>query len=42
MAKLGSKKAQKMLREGQAQGHKLTGKQKRLFGAIVSGQKRRK
>jgi len=41
MAKLGPKKARKMLREGQAQGHKLTGKQKRLFGALASGKRKR-
>ena len=41
MAKLGPRKAKKMLREGQAQGHKLTGKQKRLFGALASGKRKR-
>lgn len=37
--KLSASKAKKILKEGVAQGHKLTGKQKRFFGAIAGGQK---
>ncbi len=40
--KLTSVKAKKILREGVAQGKKLTGKQKRFFGAIAGGQRPRK
>lgn len=40
MAKtLSSRKAKKILSEGTAQGHPLTDKQKRFFGAIAGGQK---
>ena len=35
---LSSEKAKKMLSEGMAQGHKLTKKQKRFFGAVAGGQ----
>lgn len=34
-------KAKKILRHGSVKGHKLTGKQKRFFGAIAGGKKRR-
>jgi hypothetical protein len=37
--KLTSQKAKTILREGTAQGHKLTKKQKRFFGAIAGGAK---
>ena len=36
---LSSTKARLMLHEGKARGHKLTGKQRRLFGLIASGKK---
>jgi hypothetical protein len=39
--KLTSKKAKMILKDDSAQGHKLTGKQKRFFGAIAGGQKPR-
>lgn len=39
MAQLKAGKARKMLRENQAQGHKLTPRQKRYFGWIVGGRK---
>lgn len=39
--KLTSKKAKKILKDGTAQGHKLTAKQKRFFGAVAGGQKPR-
>ena len=42
MAKLTKAKAKKILRHGSVRGHKLTGKQKRLFGARAGGQKLRK
>ena len=35
--KLTKQKARKMLKEGKAQGHKLTSKQKRLFGLVMGG-----
>ncbi len=37
--KLTSQKAKKILREGVAQGHKLTSKQKRFFVAVAGGQR---
>ena len=40
--KLTKTKAKKILRHGSVRGHKLTGKQKRKFGAIAGGQKERK
>lgn len=40
--KLTSTKAKKILREGVARGKKLSGKQKRFFGAIAGGQKPRR
>ena len=40
--KLSSSKAKEILRDNSAQGHALTGKQKRFFGAIAGGQKPRK
>jgi hypothetical protein len=40
--KLTVKKAKKILRHDSARGHKLTAKQKRLFGARAGGQKLRK
>lgn len=39
--KLSAAKAKKMLHEGKARGHKLTKKQRGLFGAIASGKSRR-
>lgn len=39
--KLTSAKAKKILRDNSAQGHKLTAKQKRFFGAVAGGQKPR-
>lgn len=35
-------KARKILRHGSIKGHKLTAKQKKFFGAMAGGQKRRK
>ncbi len=35
--KLSSAKAKKMLRDNSAQGHALTGKQKRYFGWVAGG-----
>jgi hypothetical protein len=40
--KLTSKKAKKILKDDSAQGHPLTKKQKRFFGAIAGGQKPRR
>ena len=40
--KLTKKKVKEILRHGSVRGHKLTPKQKRLFGAIAGGQKERK
>lgn len=40
--KLTAQKAKKILSEGVAQGHKLTAKQKRFFGAVAGGQKPRR
>ena len=40
--KLSKHKARKILRHGSVRGHKLTPKQKRLFGAVAGGQKLRK
>lgn len=40
--KLTSAKAKKILREGVARGKKLTSRQKKFFGAIAGGQRRRK
>jgi hypothetical protein len=40
--KLTSAKAKKMLSEGMARGHKLTGKQKKLFGMIAGKASRRR
>ena len=40
--KLTVKKAKKILQHGSVRGHKLTTKQKRLFGARAGGQKLRK
>jgi hypothetical protein len=40
--KLTSRKAKKILRDGSVRGHKLTKKQKRFFGAIAGGAKRKK
>lgn len=40
--KLTSSKARKILREGKTRGKKLTGKQKKFFGAVAGGQKPRK
>jgi len=37
--KLTSAKAKKILKDGTVHGHKLTGKQKKFFGAIAGGQK---
>ena len=37
--KLSKSKARKMLKEGKARGHKLTSKQKKLFGFIMGGGK---
>ena len=42
MAKLNKAKAKKILRHGSVRGHKLTKKQKGLFGARAGGQKLRK
>jgi hypothetical protein len=39
--KLTSAKAKKILKDNSAQGHKLTAKQKRFFGAVAGGQKPR-
>jgi hypothetical protein len=39
--KLTAKKAKKILKDNSAQGHKLTGKQKKFFGAIAGGEKPR-
>jgi len=39
--KLTSAKAKTILKEGIAQGKKLTGKQKRFFGAVAGGQRPR-
>ncbi len=36
---LGPKKAKKILRHGSVRGHKLTKKQKGLFGVIAGGKK---
>ena len=41
MAKLTKAKAKKILKHGSVRGHKLTTKQKRLFGARAGGQKLR-
>ena len=40
MAKLTQAKAKRILHEGKAQGHKLTGKQRRYMGAVASGKAR--
>lgn len=40
--KLTSAKAKKILHEGVAQGHKLTARQKRFFGAVAGGQRPRR
>jgi len=40
--KLTSTKAKKILKEGVARGKKLTGKQKKFFGAVAGGQRPRK
>lgn len=40
--KLSARKAKMMLRDNSAQGHPLTGKQKRYFGLIAGGGKPRK
>jgi len=40
--KLTSKKARTILREGIAQGKRLTTKQKKFFGAIAGGQRPRR
>lgn len=40
--KLTSKKAKTILKDGSVRGHKLTGKQKRFFGAVAGGQKPRR
>lgn len=42
MAKLTASKARKILSDKKVRGKPLTGKQKRFFGAIAGGQKRRK
>ncbi len=42
MAKLTKAKAKKILRDGSVRGKKLTGKQKKFFGARAGGAKRRK
>lgn len=41
MAKLTKAKAKKILKDKTAKGKKLTGKQKRFFGAIAGGQKKK-
>jgi hypothetical protein len=40
--KLTRAKAKKILRDNQAQGKRLTGKQKRFFGAVAGGKKPRR
>ena len=40
--KLSAPKAKQMLRDDSAQGHPLTGKQKRFFGLVASGKRPRK
>jgi hypothetical protein len=40
--KLTSTKARQILRDNSAQGHPLTARQKRFFGAIAGGQKPRR
>lgn len=40
--KLTSAKAKKILSDGKVRGKRLTKKQKRFFGAIAGGQKKRK
>jgi hypothetical protein len=40
--KLTTAKAKKILAEGEAQGHKLTRKQQKFFGAVAGGQKPRR
>ncbi len=42
MARLNKSKAKKILKEGIARGKRLTGKQKRFFGAIAGGARRKK
>lgn len=39
MGKLTSAKAKEILRHGEVRGHRLTGKQKRMFGAVAGGVK---
>ena len=39
---LTKRKARKMLHEGMVRGHKLTKKQRGLFGAIASGKRRKR
>lgn len=36
---LTSRKAKQILKDNSAQGHELTGKQKKFFGAIAGGEK---
>lgn len=40
--KLTKAKAKKILKHGSVRGHPLTSKQKKKFGAIAGGQKKRK
>ncbi len=40
--KLSKQKAKKILKHGSVRGHRLTKKQKALFGAVAGGQKIRK
>ena len=40
-SRISPRKAAKILRDGTVRGHKLTGKQRRMFGA-AAGRKRRK
>ncbi|KKK94042.1 hypothetical protein LCGC14_2686840 [marine sediment metagenome] len=42
MPKLTKKKAKIILRHGEVRGHKLTKKQKGLFGAVAGGRKKRR
>lgn len=39
-SRIGSRKAAKILRDGSVRGHKLTGKQRRMFGA-AAGRRRK-
>ena len=40
--RLSAQKAKQMLKDNSAQGHPLTGKQKRFFGLIASGKRPQK